>query len=193
MLSFIKLFKRKYYLVGGTAIALHIGHRESIDFDLFTLGKVDKKKILEAIESLKYKSLKIFEGHDQYHAVVNDVKCTFFQYPYNIPHIISVENHITIPSLLDLAAMKALAMAQRSKWKDYVDLYFIIKNHYSIKEISEQAYKYFEGQFSEKLFRGQLQYFTNINYSEQIDYLIPNPPSEQEVKDFLTEKALDIF
>jgi len=45
LLNFVSVFKRNYYLVGGTAIALHIGHRRSIDFDLFTSKKINKSLI----------------------------------------------------------------------------------------------------------------------------------------------------
>jgi len=43
LLPLVQKFKRKFYLVGGTSIALYIGHRRSIDFDLFTSSKIDRK------------------------------------------------------------------------------------------------------------------------------------------------------
>ena len=49
LLLFISQFKREYYLVGGTAIALHIGHRESIDFDLFKFANLRKNDIYRKI------------------------------------------------------------------------------------------------------------------------------------------------
>ena len=58
--------------------------------------------------------------------LVNGVKITFFQYPFPIDTECSFENIFRLPSLLTLAAMKAYALGQRSKWKDYVDLYFSI-------------------------------------------------------------------
>ncbi|SHG70638.1 Nucleotidyl transferase AbiEii toxin, Type IV TA system [Flavobacterium micromati] len=53
LLPFISQFKREYYLVGGTAIALHIGHRESIDFDLFKLSYLRKNDIYKKIAKSK--------------------------------------------------------------------------------------------------------------------------------------------
>jgi hypothetical protein len=50
LLNLIKAFKREYYLVGGTAIALHIGHRQSIDFDLFKPTGIHKKKIFQPLK-----------------------------------------------------------------------------------------------------------------------------------------------
>lgn len=51
VLPLISEFSRQYYLVEGTAIALHIGHRQSIDFDLFTENQIKRKKIKNIIES----------------------------------------------------------------------------------------------------------------------------------------------
>lgn len=95
-----------------------------------------------------------------------------------------------MPRLLTLAAMKAYAMGRRSKWKDYVDLYFLIKYHFSIPEISREAESVFGGAFNEKLFREQLHYFEGIDHREEVNYLIPHPPSDDEVREFLREASV---
>jgi hypothetical protein len=97
--------------------------------------------------------------------VINDVKVTFFYYPFDIVADIDVANSIKIPSLLTLAAMKAYAMGRRAKWKDYVDLYFIIRDHYSIREISDHAHTLFPT-FQSAQFIEQLCYHDDINYIE---------------------------
>jgi hypothetical protein len=97
-----------------------------------------------------------------------------------------------MPSLLDLAAMKAYALGHRAKWKDYVDIYMIIRDHFTVQEISKKAYEIFGEMFSEKMFRNQLSYFKDIDYSDEIEYLIPEI-SVDEVKSFLTDKATEIF
>lgn len=134
LLSYLKSFKRKFYLVGGTAIALHLGHRRSIDFDLFCL---------------------------------------------------------TLSSLLSLASMKAYALGRRAKWKDYVDLYFILKEHLTINEISMEAVKNFGEFYSEKLFREQLSFHKDIDYSEPVEYMV-DPPAEDEIKSFLFTERLTL-
>ena len=135
LLPFIARFKRSYYLVGGTAIALHVGHRRSIDFDLFTAKKLNKSSIRQRVFELPYSKKTLFEDVDQAHFYINDVKTTFFQYPYPVEHPEMLDNFISIPSLLSLAAMKAFALGRRAKWKDYVDLYFMLKNYFSVKDI----------------------------------------------------------
>lgn len=87
--------------------------------------------------------------------------------------------------------MKAFALGRRSKWKDYVDLYFILKNHFTFNEISTRAEELFDQQFSGKLFRGQLSYFDDINYEEEVEYLIPHPPTENEIKEFLINTSIN--
>jgi len=193
LLSFVKQFKRNFYLVGGTAIALHIGHRRSIDFDLFTFSRLNKARIKQKIAQTSYKKNIIFEDYDQIHFILNDVKLTFFNYPYQVEHLLMLDNTISIPSLLSLAAMKAFALGRRAKWKDYVDLYFIIKDYYTITEITVEADKIFGTLFSEKLFREQLAFHKDIDYSEEIEYIISNPPTEEEVKEELLKVVTNIF
>ena len=95
-----------------------------------------------------------------------------------------------LPSLLQLAAMKAYALGRRSKWKDYVDLYFLLRDHFKIADISTAANQLFGELYSEKMFRTQLCYFHDIDYTEAVDYLIPNPPTDEEIKQLLTEIAM---
>lgn len=193
LLPLIKLFNKKFYLVGGTAIALHIGHRRSIDFDLFNLKRINRKNIKELITNNGFNIDKyIVQKEDEFTLIINKVKFTFYNYPYVIPHSILFKDIISMPNLLDLACMKAYALGRRAKWKDYVDLFYILKNFHTLSEISARATEIFEWQFVEKLFRQQLCFFQDIDYVEQIDYLI-KPVSEEEIKNFLTEIALTPF
>jgi len=191
LLPYLKIFKRKFYLVGGTAVALHLGHRRSIDFDLFCKTRINKKDILKKITDLPFKKAKLSEDTDQIHFVINDVKVTFSHYPYEIEHPLKLGEYLSLPTLLSLSAMKAYALGRRAKWKDYVDLYFILRDHYSIKEISVEAIKIFDQLFSEKLFREQLAFHKDINYSEPIEYLVP-VPSDEEIRQFLIDRAIDL-
>ena len=193
LLPLIKLFSKEYYLVGGTAIALYIGHRRSIDFDLFTDKNIKRKRIKAIIEENKYPTKDIiFEAFDQMHLIINSVKLTFFNFPYKIDTNINFEGIISMPSLLDLAAMKAYALGGRAKWKDYVDLYFILKDYYNLKEISTRAKEIFQDFFNPKLFREQLSYFDDVDYSEEIEY-IKDAISDDEIRNFLIDVATEPF
>lgn len=190
LLPLIKQYKREYYLVGGTAIALHLGHRRSIDFDLFKATAINHKRNLDKISASPFPYTITRRVAEQMNLIVNDVKVTFFEYPFPVKPECQFDNILSLPSLIQLAAMKAYALGRRSKWKDYVDLYFLLKNCFSLAEISSEARRLFGELFSEKLFRSQLCYFEDIDYTEEVDYLIANPPTDEEIRCFLTEKAL---
>ena len=191
LLPCIKLFRRSFYLVGGTAVALHLGHRRSIDFDLFTPKPLVKYRIKYALRKVPFSQVPIFEDVDQLHIKLNEVKTTFFYYPFIVDHPEKMDSFIEMPTLLSLAAMKAYALGRRSKWKDYVDLYFILKDHFTIHDISSACMHMFPGQFAEKLFRQQLAFHKDIDYSEPVEYLGPEI-DEQEIREFLIEQAIRI-
>ena len=190
LLPFIASFRRSFYLVGGTAIALYIGYRRSIDFDLFTLKKLNRSRIKQKVFELLYNKQTIFDDIDQIHFLINDVKITFFYYPYPVEHCEMLRNVISMPSLLSLSAMKAFALGRRAKWKDYVDLYYLLKEYFSIKDISTEAERIFGQLFSEKLFREQLAFHKDIDYSEPIEFMPGFYVAEKDVKDFLINKSL---
>ncbi len=191
LLPYISNFSRSFYLVGGTAIALHIGHRRSIDFDLFTQSDLRKSAINRKLEAFPFKKVRLFEDIDQLHLIMNRIKITFLSFPYPIEYPIKVENYIKMPTLLTLSSMKAFALGRRAKWKDYVDLYFILRDHYTIREIREEAERNFGELFSEKLFREQLAFHKDIDFTEPVEFFAP-APSETEIKQFLIDKAIDI-
>jgi hypothetical protein len=190
LLSLMAKFKREYYLVGGTAIAMYIGHRRSIDFDLFKLSRLNHKKNLDKIMSGGFAYQVTRRVEEQMNLIVKGVKVTFFQYPFPIQTENNFESVFRLPSLLTLAAMKAYALGRRSKWKDYVDLYFLLKGYYSLVEVTSRAVEIFGELFSEKLFRAQLSYFDDVDYSEEVEYLVEAPPANDEIKQFLTQVAL---
>lgn len=193
LLPLLKDFSKDYILVGGTAIAFYLGHRYSIDFDLFT-SKVIKRKSIKnyLIKNRHNLNQLIKEEEDQIHFMINDVKITFFQYPFSIDETIDFEGIIKIPTLINLAAMKAFALGGRGKWKDYVDIYFLLKDHFSLDDIIKRAEGLFGDVFNDKLFREQLTYFEDINYDEEVIYL--NTPIDNDViKKFLIDAATEKF
>jgi hypothetical protein len=195
LLSLISHFKRKYYLVGGTAIALHIGHRMSIDFDLFCEKSFNPVDVLRKLDSTtKHKYRLIYRDSNQLHLFMNTVKLTFFHFNFPIQPSNKFIPEIKMPDLLTLGAMKAFALGGRNKWKDYVDLYFILKDHFSFDQIATKAEElFFESYFNRKLFKGQLAYFADIDYSEEVEFLPGFEVSEEEVKSFLIDIATQPF
>ncbi len=171
LLPLVHIFSKDFGLVGGTAIALQIGHRESIDFDLFTSEDFDNKTIRKKIERRRYQIQKIFTDETgQYTILIDGVHITFFQYDYPIQYIKDFDKIIAMPELATLGAMKAFAMGRRPKWKDYVDLYFLLRDHLTLEQINKRAHQIFGNEYNERIFRIALCYFKDINYAEEVAY-----------------------
>lgn len=191
LLPLVAEFSEDFGLVGGTAIAFHLGHRRSIDFDLFTDKKFGNQSLLNKISSFGIPNEIIVNRLDELTFVIKGVKITFFHYPYKIVYSESFGYRIKIPNLLTLAAMKAFALGQRAKWKDYVVLYFIIKDHFTISQISQKGQEIFGHTFNEKLFRSQLSYFDGINYDEKVEYLPGFEIEDEIIKQKLVDFSLE--
>jgi len=189
LLPFIKSFSLSYYLVGGTAIALHLGHRRSIDFDLFTDSTFDPMLIRNNIMQSKPIEYTFSQGVGELTVLINKVKMTFFHYPYIIKRDMLFKQIITLPDLITLGAMKAFALGRRAKWKNYVDLYFIFQK-YSFHELVDKTNSIFKAAFNEKLFRTQLGYFDDIDRTEQIEYMVGFEKKDEEIKNFLEKISL---
>ncbi len=190
LLPFIKGFSKDFYLVGGTALALQIGHRRSVDFDLFSDNNFFplsiKKRVLKLGKNI---DAILSQGEGEFTAIINQVKITFFHYPFFVEKNTNFKNIIKMPDILTIGAMKAYALGRRAKWKDYVDLYFILKK-FSSEELVEKTRAIFKKEFNEKLFRAQLSYFDDIDYSEQVEYMPGVEKDRKEIEEFLKKESL---
>lgn len=191
LLPLVKLFSKDFGLVGGTAIAFYLGHRESIDFDLFNFKEFSNYSIKKVLDDKKLSiDTVLVNKKGEYTFLINGVKFTFFQFPYKIDFVNSFEDIIKLPDLLTLASMKAFALGRRAKWKDYVDMYFILKSGYSIKDITIRSLEIFGHEFNEKIFRVQLSYFKDIDYTEEVIYREGFAVSDEEIKNELVKYSL---
>lgn len=189
LLPLIHTFSPEFYLVGGTAIAFHLGHRRSIDFDLFTDTTFDPMAIRNKLIKSTTIDHTFSQGEGELTVLTKKVKLTFFHYPFSIKRDVMFEHIIQLPDLLTLGAMKAFALGRRAKWKDYVDLYFIFQIH-SFQELVAHTNSIFRAEFNEKLFRTQLSYFEDIDYTEQIEYMSGFEKKDEEIKQFLEKISL---
>ncbi len=190
LLPLVAKFSRNFRLVGGTAIALQIGHRESIDFDLFTTKSFTNLNIRKRISEVRSIDKIVRDEEGQYTVIVNKVYFTFFEYPFEIDYTKKWDNIIRMPDLLTLGAMKLHALGRRAKWKDYVDLYFILKDFHSINEVTKKATELFGDEFNEKIIREQLSYFDDIDYRQKVNYKKGFETDEETIKKALTEFSL---
>lgn len=159
-----------FCLAGGTALALQIGHRMSVDFDLFSEKDIpddlfDKVKKIFFDKSL---SLSVNDTNELT-VFIDGIKTTFLKYPF--PTILSVVNYegVGLLSVKEVAATKAYTIGRRGSYKDYIDLYFIISGGYfSLEEIIALAEKKYGSEFNSRLFLEQLIYLEDIKDIEII-------------------------
>lgn len=189
LLPLVSSFSKGFGLVGGTSIALQLGHRRSIDFDLVTFSELNADKIRVAIGTNYQVEATLVNETNEYTVAINGVKVTFMHYPFKVDFDVRFQDYISMPSLTSLAAMKAYALGKRAKWKDYVDLYFIFMK-FPLGGVLGKAKEIFGREFNEKLFREELSYFKDVDYTESIDYMDGFEISDATVKERLTEISL---
>ncbi len=199
-------FSKTHMLVGGTAIALMLGHRKSIDFDFFRFGKQGTGKELAA--RIEKTGLPLESGSDFFYLsekeepeanlIIKGVKVQLMDFsrnPFGIPLSIPAEqtlcDGIPAPSLLDLAAMKFYALMYRRKWKDAVDLYWILKKtEYDFESVMKR---------SEAIFTQLLQVEASLetllenqwDTSEAVEYVDKALASDEEMGEDLKKRAED--
>jgi len=146
----------EFRLVGGTSLALQIGHRQSIDIDLFGDQELEEYEISDFLSQFgKIQVLKKSKNILIYN--VNGVKVDFVNYKY--PWLTSgiSENEFRLASKKDIGAMKLNAIAGRGSKKDFIDLYFLLKEFSLGELIGFYRTKYQDG--SEFLVLKSLSYF----------------------------------
>ena len=128
ILPLFKSFKDDFYLAGGSALALQLGHRDSVDFDFFSKKSFSTETLTQKVEQVfkNHKIVKIQEEKNTLTFVVDDtIKISFFAYPYKIVTSLLDEDNFQMASVEEIGTMKLSAITSRSVLKDYVDLYFI--------------------------------------------------------------------
>lgn len=178
-----------FYLVGGTALALQIGHRLSVDFDMFS-AKPLSERLLERVKKV-FSSASIvltYRAPDQLSLTINNIKATFFHYPYSVVNPLVEYRGVELASIGEIAAMKAFAIGKRLAYKDYVDWYFLLKEkHVSLAQVIAIAEKKYGGDFNDRLFLGQLVSLDDIP-TQKIEYLRDSADREALIQ-FLTEEV----
>jgi len=127
-----------FYLGGGTAVALQLGHRRSADLDWFTSTHPADPLRLAAL--LRQEKIPFVTGQAErgtLHGRIYRVQLSFFEYAYPLlePAIHWREFGCPIASLADLACMKLAAVAQRGSKKDFIDLYALGQKRYSLNDM----------------------------------------------------------
>ncbi|MCI0468825.1 MAG: nucleotidyl transferase AbiEii/AbiGii toxin family protein [Nitrospirae bacterium] len=157
-------------LAGGTAIALHLGHRISVDLDFFTNTEFRTDDIIASIRRSGLPFQVSAEGEAYLIANIYGVKVSLFYYDY--PFIDAIQfKKISIASVLDIAAMKIIAIGQRGKKRDFVDLYFILQSVPFHKIAEHMVRRFGKERISPQHIGKALVYFTDADYDPDPEYI----------------------
>lgn len=139
----VDIFK-KLRLVGGTALALQIGHRISVDLDFFGILEADKISIINALNKMgEVKTISSTENINIY--TINDIKVDIVNYPYPWLSDSVIKDDLYLADVRDIAAMKLAAITGRGSKKDFVDIYFLLKRYSLDQLLAFYTKKYKDG------------------------------------------------
>jgi predicted nucleotidyltransferase component of viral defense system len=151
-------FGEKFYLAGGTALALQIGHRRSDDFDLFCGDTLEHTLLDEVKKILRGRELALVRVNaDELTLFVESRKITFLVYPFPLLFPLVGSAGIPLMSVRDILATKAYTIGRRGSFKDYVDMYTGLREGYaSLEDVIQMAKQKYGGEFNGRLFLEQL-------------------------------------
>ncbi len=187
---------KDFYLAGGTSLALQIGHRKSIDLDLFTQSDFNLDQLLEFLEQ-KYDLLTDYTSKNTIRGSINNIKVDFISHKYPMVKDPVIENSLKLFSVEDIAAMKQNAIAgDGTRSKDFIDLYFILKSYTVDKILDFYKIKYSKRNLFHVI--KSIIYFDDISTQDWPDLLIEKNLTieqvtgtiEKKVNDFLKQQKL---
>lgn len=176
------------YLAGGSALALHLGHRISIDFDFFTNVFFSSEKLAKDLIKIgDFKPQTVLK--DTLLGSFNNIKFSIFWYQYPLLFQTTDYQGVLVADLKDIAAMKIAAVMDRGTKKDFIDLYFLSKKGV----VLESCFEYYEKKYNvlaNNLYSiiTSLSYFIDAENSE-IPKMI-DKVSWEEVKVFFEKEAV---
>jgi hypothetical protein len=188
-------FREIGYLSGGTALALQLGHRVSYDFDIFCTKEISSTFPAKVAKEVNIKETVVNNGDEFTFFTEQDIKVSFIFYPFDLKKYLLdfPDASLQILSPFGVALAKAYALNRRNAWRDYVDLYVIMKKGIAnIGDIVRESKAVFEELFSEKLFLAQLVYTEDISEAEIKETQLAEIFLLEEIKTFF-EKEVKMY
>ena len=169
-----------FYLAGGTALALELGHRISVDLDFFNKDTFSISLLVEQLNTLG--NLKIEDqSENTFNGSLDGVKISFFYYPYPLLFTTKEYNSVYLADERDIGAMKIQSISGRGSKKDFIDLFVLLKK-YSIQELLNFFHKKYEKfNYNQLHILKSLSYFYDADTNPEPIYI--NPIDWKEVKE----------
>jgi len=161
-----------FYLAGGTGLALQLGHRISVDFDLFWPKNIPNELLSKVRRIYQDFEIKVVVNHpEQLTTTIEGINISFGKYPFPVISKFIEHQGIKIAPPLEIASMKAYALGRRATLKDYIDLYFVLKEKVnSLEKVIAFSEKKYGSEFDPRLFLEQLIYLKDVEEIE-IEFL----------------------
>jgi predicted nucleotidyltransferase component of viral defense system len=176
----------EFFLAGGTALALRLGHRISVDLDFFTTNPFEESALVEKLASLG--NLEVFQKSTQsMTGSLNEVKCSFLRYGYPLLRGCTEFHGIRIASIEDIACMKLDALSSRGTKRDFVDVFMIARQIPLPEMISLFERKYASVHFNLLHLKKSLVYFDDAE-SDVMPQML-EPVTWDQVKQFFLEAS----
>ena len=184
-LSLKDLFtKYNAILAGGTALALHIGHRISADLDFFTDVSFNIEAIIKGIRKSGYSFQIISEGEGYLIVEVEGLKVSIFKYDYPFLEKATMYKGVRIAGILDVASMKVIAISQRGTKRDFIDLYFVLQ-YMPFHKLAEHMVRRFGKERINPIHIGKsLVYFSDAESNPEPEYIKGMEVSWATIKSF---------
>ncbi|HUY15398.1 MAG TPA: nucleotidyl transferase AbiEii/AbiGii toxin family protein [Terriglobia bacterium] len=176
----------RFYLAGGTGLALHLGHRRSVDLDFFSGQAFDEAALLQKIQNLAEFSLAAKQP-GTIHAQIRRVKVSFLTYTYPVLFPFETFLGVNVADPRDIACMKVSAIASRGAKRDFVDLYTVSQQHGLGQILGWFANKFARANYSKVHVLKSLTYFEEAEQDPMPDMLATL--NWQEVKRFFLAEA----
>ena len=176
-----------FILGGGTALALQIAHRKSFDFDFFSQSEIPKNLIEKLSPIISIANISADTGDELTFFTKKEIKITFLYYPFSHTFpLVTLENGLRLFPIKDIATQKAYTIGRRGEYRDYFDLYTILKSKYiSLPKLVSETKKIYGSVFEEKIFLEQLVYFGDLLNFDIVPANSKSMPKPEEVKHFL--------
>ena len=183
----------KFYLAGGSALALQIGERISYDLDFFSQYEFEPQKLLDSIKDI-FKTQRVEMTDGSLKLFTKEIEVSFFFYEYPLIFKKIEYKNMYLAGIGDIALMKIIAIGNRGVRKDFYDLYFILKKYYSIKDLFNIFDKKFGvNTFNQFHYLKSLIYFDNADNDKGVINLVSSKVSWDEVKNFFMKEVKNII
>ncbi len=178
----------KFYLAGGTALALQLGHRKSSDLDWFTQQFPNVDYLLQQLRSYNPVVVEVSPG--SLDLLINETKISFSEYTYPLLHELVKMDHFQLASVTDIACMKITAISSRSSKKDFVDIFTILKTHTLEEILTAFSVKYKGVDYNKMHILKSLIYFEDADTDPDPDFM--QPMNWEFIKSSLEEKVTQL-